>query len=163
MAQSVNPNPRTAKRTLLAWLALAALLLAGCGRGKGDVSGEVTYKGEPLPFGRITFVSEVGRHDTVSAFIIRGKYTIEGCPAGPVKISIESLKPPTKKELEEAKKSPTLGEGDRLSPELLKEITADPPLKYVKIPSKYANPETSGETYTVEKGSQTYNITLKEK
>jgi len=163
MTQNVNPNPRTARRTLLAGLTFAALLLAGCGRGKGDVTGEVTYKGDPLPYGRITFLSEAGRHDTVSGLIIRGKYKIEGCPTGPVKISIESLSPPSKEQLEKAKKQPSLGEGEPMSPEVLKELSADPPLKYVKIPSKYGNPETSGETYTVEKGSQSHNIALKEK
>ncbi|MBI1914706.1 MAG: hypothetical protein HYS12_08210 [Planctomycetes bacterium] len=164
MAQGVNRNPGTAKRRLLAWLAPAALLLAGCSGGKGDITGEVTYKGEPLPYGRISFVSEVGRHDAFHADIIRGKYTIQGCPAGPVKISIESLKPPTKQELEKAKNT-GLGEGggQTISPELLKALTEDPPLKYVKIPPKYAKPETSELTYTVEKGSQTYNIPLKEK
>ena len=161
MAQGVNLNPGATRR-LLASLALALLLLAGCGRGKGDISGEVTYKGDPLPYGRITFVSEVGRHDAFRTFIIRGKYRIEAVPAGPAKISIESLTPPTKKQLEEAKKSAS-GEFAPVSPEMINELSGDPPLKYVKIPSKYSNPETSGEMFTVEKGSQTCSIALKEK
>jgi len=164
MAQSVNPNPRTARRRLLAWLTpVALLLLVGCGGKKGEVTGEVTYKGEPLPFGRITFISEAGRHDAFHGFIIRGKYTVQRCPVGPVKISVVSLNPPTKKQLEEAKKQPGPGGEEPIPPELVKEITADPPLKYVKIPDKYSNPEKSGLMYTVEEGSQTYNIPLKEK
>src|SRR5207248_3169347 len=140
MAQGVNPNPRTTRRRLLAWLAPAALLLlASCSGGKGEVTGEVTYKGDPLPYGRITFVSEVGRHDAFRTFIIRGKYRIEAVPAGPAKISIESLTPPTKKQLEEAKKSAS-GEFAPVSPEMINELSGDPPLKYVKIPSKYSNP-----------------------
>lgn len=163
MKQSGKAGAQTVTGRLRAWLAPAALLLlAGCSGGKGEVTGEVTYKGEPLPFGRITFVSDVGYHQTASSFIIRGKYKIVSIPAGPARIEIESLKPPTKEQIEKAQKESESGSGPSTSPELLKELAEGPPLKYVKIPPKYGNAEKSGETYTVEKGSQTHNITLKD-
>jgi hypothetical protein len=131
------------------------LLCAGCS-GKGDVTGTVTYKGDPLPFGRITFISEGSYHRTVSSMIVRGKYTISDFPAGPVKVSIESYKPPTKEQIEKNKKDPALGVEQPIPPELLE----GPPLKEMKIPPKFADPEKSGQTYTVEKGSQTKDFDL---
>src|SRR4051812_35525324 len=72
-------------------LPLLALLATGCGSGKGTVTGEVTYKGKPIAWGRITFVCQEGKQDTLSAHIIKGQYKIENCPTGPVKISVESF------------------------------------------------------------------------
>ena len=151
---------------LVAWLAPAGLLLlAGCGGGKGDVTGEVTYNGEPLPVGRVTFLSQVGNQEAVAGYVIRGKYTVKGCPAGPVKISVESLRPPEPEQLTAAKESAVpMAQGMKgrvqIPPEL-KELASGPPVKYVPIPPKYANPESSGLTYTVSRGSQTHDIPLK--
>ena len=159
-AQSVHAGAQAVKGSLRAWLApIALLLFAGCSGGKGDVTGEVKVKGTPLSYGRITFVSEGKYHIAVSALIIRGKYTIKDVPSGPAKISIESIKPPTKEQIEKAKKEPGLGGEQSFPPEL----TEGEPLKYMKIPSKYGEPEKSGLTYTVEKGSQTKDFDLAEK
>src|SRR5947209_4541327 len=77
-------------RSVPAVAALSFLLLAGCG-GKGDVSGRITYKGEPIPWGRVTFVCEGGDKPALSSRIRNGSYTVAGCPVGAVKISVESL------------------------------------------------------------------------
>jgi len=160
MAQSVRAGAQAARGQLRAWLVPAALLLlAGCGEGKGDISGVVTVKGDPLPFGKITFTSENKYHKTISAFIIRGKYTIQDFPAGPAKVSIESLRPPTKEQIEKAKKDPPLGVEQPIPPEL----TEGAPLKYVPISGKYADAEKSGLTYTVERGSQPKDFDLSAK
>ena len=164
MAQSVSPDPQaTRRRRLAGLLPLALLLLAGCGRGRGDVEGEVTYKGEPVDYGQITFASEVGRHEVKISYIVRGKYKIEAFPAGPAKISVVSYKPPTKEQLEKTTKDPNLGTEAQIPPELKKAVTEGKPLKHVKIPSRYADAEKSELTYTVEKGDQTKNFDLKEK
>jgi hypothetical protein len=152
----------------VAWLAPAGLLLlAGCGGGKGEVTGQVLYNGEPLSMGRITFVSETGKQEAFSSYVIRGKYTIKGCPAGPVKISVESLEPPTKEQIEAYTKQPP-----RMAPEMhermsqqgpppeMKEIAEGPPLKHMKIPPQYADPDKSGLTYTVTRGSQEHTVEL---
>jgi hypothetical protein len=166
MTQNGNPGAWPVRR-LAAWLAPAGLLLlAGCGGGKGEINGEVTYQGEPVSLGRITFSSEVGKHPVASAYIIRGKYTIKDFPAGPVKIGIESFEPPRKEQLDEARKGPSPAEGMksyRKIPPELEELANGPPLKYVPIPPTYANPDKSGLEYTVESGSQTHDIKLKPK
>src|SRR5262245_32734665 len=152
---------------LVAWLAPAGLLLlAGCGAGKGDITGQVTYKGQPLSVGRITFVGQGGKQEAVSAYIKRGKYTVHKCPAGPVKISIESIEPPdpeklqgTKTRIENMPMARGMKERMKIDPEL-EELASGPPLQHMVIPLKYANPETSGLTYQVKWGAQEHNIDL---
>jgi hypothetical protein len=154
---------------LVVWLIPAgALLLLGCGGGRGEITGEVTYKGEPLPVGRVTFLSQVGKQEVKSATIIRGKYTIRDFPAGPVKISVESFEPPdpeTLKNAKMAKVQPAGGMKEFMKgppPELV-EMADGPPLKFVPIPLTYANPESSDLTYEVKKGPQTFDLPLKPK
>jgi hypothetical protein len=135
---------------------LAAVLLVGCGGGKGDVSGLVTYKGEPLPFGRITFVSQVGNKPSLTARIRTGKYTIAACPAGPVQIAVESLARPLKGR-------PSMGGITKgfVPPE--DEDAVEPSAKQprpVTLPPRYNIPEESGLDYTVTSGQQTHDIPL---
>jgi hypothetical protein len=146
-----------------AWLVPAALLLlAGCGAGRGDVTGEVTYKGQPLSLGRITFIGESGKQEVRSEYIIKGKYTIKGFPAGPAKVTVESLEPPTADQLksnkDRAKMYPLAGE---IPPEL-EELASGSKLPYMPISIKYSNPETSGLSCEVKRGTNTYNIPLTE-
>jgi hypothetical protein len=157
---------RVLARLLIRLVPAAAFLLLGCGRGRGDITGEVSYKGEPISVGRITFLSQVGNQEVKSVHIIRGKYTITGFPVGPAKICVESMEPPDKEILENTKKLNIPAAGGMkehmkgLPPELV-EMAAGPPLKYIPIPLAYANPESSRLTYEVKPGAQTYDIPLK--
>ena len=146
---------RGAVSFLAALLSLAAFGAAGCGGGKGEISGEVTFNGKPIPWGRITFLSQVGNKQAISSSIRNGAYTIKGCPAGPVKISVESFKA--------VAHDPKLGpqgmakgfkrpEGEEPPPEAIG--------KTLPIPPRYGNTDTSGLEYTVRSGSQTHNIPL---
>ncbi len=153
-------------RLLVCLAPAVALLLPGCGKGKGDITGEVSFKGEPISVGRITFLSQVGNQEVKSTHIIRGKYTITGFPVGPAKICIESMEPPDKEILENTKKIniPAAGgmkEHMKGPPPELVEMASGPPLKYVPIPLAYANPDSSHLTYEVKPGAQTYDIPLK--
>jgi hypothetical protein len=66
-------------------IVLAALSLAGCGDGKGSVSGTVTLDGTPVADGAVTFVKEgeavrEGAVIKAGAFVAKmppGKYRIE--------------------------------------------------------------------------------------
>ena len=98
----------------------------------------------------------------MTAWIVRGKYTIKGCPAGPAKIRIESVRPPNRnvsqtppKDKEFLKSFPV-----PQSPPELDELKSGEPVKYMPIPPKYTNPETSELDYTVQTGAQTHNISL---
>jgi hypothetical protein len=139
------------------WLvALLPLALAGCG-GRGEISGQVKFKGQPLAWGRINFVCLTGKQTTHFSMIRLGSYTIKGCPAGPVKISVEAI---------EAR--PISDKAPKMMVERSRSITGgadEPPReaigKFVPIPLKYANPESSGLEYIVQRGPQTHDIDLK--
>src|SRR5437879_12378014 len=105
------------KRLAARLVPFGLLLLAGCGR-VGEIRGQVTFKGEPIPVGRITFMSDVGNKEVVSAYIIRGKYTLPRCPAGLAKIGIESLQPPSDAVLKGTKTLPIRAAGRMKAPEV---------------------------------------------
>ena len=138
-------------------LAALALLAAGCGSGKGTITGEVTYKGKPIAWGRITFVCQEGKQSTHSAHIIKGQYKIENCPIGPVKISVESFvayAPPADNPM--VQRSREAGYVEPPADVVGKD-------KYVDIPKDYGNSDLSGLEYTVTRGDNTHNIDLKPK
>jgi hypothetical protein len=121
---------------LLGCLCLCAgLAVAGCtGGGRGDVSGVVKYKGEPLPGGTILFY---GQPKGVWSAEIKedGSYAVSGVPAGTAKIAVIGMV------------QVNLGAGPV--------GTKTPP-----IPAKYADPERSGLTCTVQGGAQVQPVDL---
>src|SRR5437763_123836 len=54
----------------------------------GEVSGKVTYKGEPISLGKITFISTGGTGDFGTGIINDGSYTLKA-PVGLCKIEIQ--------------------------------------------------------------------------
>ena len=135
-------------RLALPMLALfCLLLLCGCSKpAVGTVSGKVTYKNQPVPSGTVTFF---GQGDRVESAEIQedGSYTITKAPVGTVKIGVITLQPwapPTKSHM----------------PDQVPETSAVKK-PFVKVPDDYRNPETSGLTYVVQPGPQTYNLELK--
>jgi hypothetical protein len=156
---AVCPSLESPRRPHRPWLALLlpfVFALAGCGGGKGTVSGEVTYNGKPIPWGRITFVSQVGNQTVHSTPIIKGKYTIANCPVGLVKISIESI---PAKAVDTSKIPPMMLERSKEAhrPEPPPDVIG----QHLQIPLKYANPDMSGLEHTVEPGEKEHNIALK--
>ncbi|HJZ93669.1 MAG TPA: hypothetical protein VKE40_22530 [Gemmataceae bacterium] len=168
---------RTGRGRLLARLgALVPLLVAlGCSAGTGKVSGQVTYKGKPVPAGRVLFRPADSRQNSVPAELdAEGKYSVV-LPAGEVSVSIDNR---------EWEPQPTFGTvvPPIVPPDLAKKLggkakapeepvdvdptkTADAPQprrsgKYVPIPEKYYELETSGLKFTVTRGDQTKNFEL---
>src|SRR5262249_36968840 len=62
--------------------------LVSGGPSKGDVSGTVTLDGEPLASGMIAFIA--GNHTVATYLTEGGKYTVDGVPAGVVKVTVET-------------------------------------------------------------------------
>ena len=121
-----------------------------------EISGTVRFNGAPLTGGRITF--KAGEGDPGSSAVIdpNGRYKISA-PVGDVNISIDNsmLNPAAHKGKERIQK----GAGPRpggFDPEEVKGA-------YVPIPQKYADPKTSGLTYTVKKGDKEHDIDLTDK
>jgi hypothetical protein len=139
------------------WLGALAVVVslgvAGCGEGKGTVSGKVTYKGVALKGGRVTYTSAKGKSNQAEIGE-DGSYTVEDLPSGPAKITVQTSY------LQQMARAPRykVPEG---APEGYKG-GGDPTAakRYVKIPDSYEDLETSGLTYDVKKGAQTHDIPL---
>jgi hypothetical protein len=150
---------RSLRRARLGLGLVLMLGALGCS-SSGTVSGKVSHKGQTLGGGTIAFFSP-GKSSVVSQISPDGSYTIAKIPTGPVKISVETgsakpaaapkgmAPPPGAANLPpEAANSPVYG-GQKPSGG-----------KYVPIPENYGDPDKSNLTYTVQSGSQTFNIDL---
>ncbi|QJW98139.1 peptidase associated/transthyretin-like domain-containing protein [Frigoriglobus tundricola] len=121
---------------------------AGCtGEPKADVTGQVTYNGKPLAFGSVIMLKASGPGEPAVAEIQPdGTYTFRGIPVGETKIGVVSSDPNIKLDLR--------GDQKQLPPK------ADPKL-WFPIPSKYAQPTSSGLSCNLSAGSNTHGIDLK--
>ena len=102
----------------------------------GQIEGTVRFQGKPLPGGTVSFHPDKGK-PFVAQLQDDGSYTLKDVPVGAMRVTIEteSLKNPAK--------PPKGGK------------------KYVPIPRAYADPKTSGLTYTMLEGRQAFDIELK--
>ncbi|HEY7311133.1 MAG TPA: carboxypeptidase-like regulatory domain-containing protein [Gemmataceae bacterium] len=123
-------------------VSLLVLSGAGCG-GRATVTGQVTYRGNPLPSGSVNFF-DANKNIVGTATIANGSYSIADLPPGSVTISVTtSLVRPADRRHPPPKDMP----GGQLAPSL-------------PIPLKYGNPEQSGLAYEVQSGEQEHKIEL---
>jgi hypothetical protein len=152
------------------------------------VEGKITYKGTPLPSGVISFHDAQGKLFDVG---IRadGSYEIDLDP-GEYKVTVKTseVKMPQMPNMKDMMKNmkgkgfdkgpqfkgppqvkgPPQKKGPGKGPQKKGPGKAGPPKmqyvppKYVPIPERYGNPETSGFTFEAKTGKQTFNIDLKE-
>jgi hypothetical protein len=166
-------------------LVCGVVALVGCSRPTGTISGKVTYKGEPVKIGNISFVSTEGQ-TTVSAILAEdGTYTIPTISVGSCKVCVDtsSFNPKTTSSAKgsygaKGGKDGKEGKSDKVEPKPLDPSTSKIPegyhpsnpmdtpasknkARYTAIPEKYAKPESTDLTYTVVAGSQTFDIELK--
>jgi hypothetical protein len=143
---------------------VAILAVIGCGDSSGlekryPVSGNVTYKGQPVPKGNVFFVpvdSTKGR-SAGGEISEDGSYTLttaeegDGALPGEYKVSVISQDIDMSAVLKEA------GGGAGRQSETFRKAT-----KQAKdlVPKKYGDPETSGLRKTVETRSNTINLEL---
>ena len=130
-------------------LVLLVLLftVAGCGPEMAKVKGRVKFVDKNLTAGTVGFMGKGGQI-AVSQITSDGSYELTA-PVGDVKITVQvpAVLPGT------GPKPPPGVPDTRPTGSAAKPV--------VKIPAKYLSPESSGLTYTVLKGEQTYDITLK--
>jgi len=122
--------------------ALAGLGVAGCtpDSGRYIVSGKVTFQGQPVEEGTVTFEDPAAGQVNSSPLTSGGAYAME-LPAGDFRVSVS---PP----LVETKAGPDTP-GDMV------------PKKVANIPAKYHRQETSGHSAKVESGKTEFNFDLK--
>jgi len=128
---------------------LVTLALAGCTRYEyrlpetgATLEGTVTYGGETVAMAQIDVW---GAKDQSIGFIDTGRYKVDRVPLGEVKIGINT----------EAMRGAAIGQqmaqkkgGGSARP------------KFVSLPSKFWDPETSGVTTTIKRGKNTFDIVL---
>ena len=140
------------------WLSTGCLLLAGCEpyearlpESGATLEGTVTMGGTPVPAAMIILKGkESGATGNVSP---DGKFKIENAPLGEVQIGVNT----------EAAKGQMMGEVMARANQAAKGGAPAPPLPTVRdVPAKFQNPDTSGITTTIQKGSNTYNIVISE-
>ena len=128
--------------------AFAMLFMAGCGSGglpQADVSGKVTFQGEPVPGVLVSFTPErgpgaSGKTDAQGNYTLSTKKTGDGAVVGH---HIVAISQPRQGMILEKGKPPQVA----------------PPPKMV-IPPKYANAQTSGLTAEVKVGDNTLDFKL---
>jgi hypothetical protein len=133
--------------------ALGLMTLSGCGKQTTEVRGTVKVNGETVNSGNIAFIAEDGRTD--SAVIADGSYAILKAPIGKVKITIKSTKPV-------ANANPHAGRMAGAPPEVQAQASgaSSSPKKFVEVPKKYGDENTTDLTYDVKSGKQEYDIDL---
>lgn len=144
-------------------LAVAAAIVVGCGgdTGKpklGRVSGKVTYKGQPVTKGIVSFVpsggpgAETGQAAT-GEIGPDGEYTLttfdkgDGAVLGEHKVLVQSRED-----------DPSLSGGGMPIPDSRGNFNIKPP-KYL-VPQKYETADQTPLRFTVKEGSNSYNIEL---
>lgn len=129
----------------VAGLAVSLVLLAGlgCGGKKATVTGQVSYRGNPLPSGSVNFFDD-SKNIVGTATIANGSYSMANVPPGHVKISVTT---------------PIVPQADRRHPPP-KDMPGGQSAPSVPIPLMYGNPEQSGLAYDVQPGKQEHEIKL---
>ena len=155
---------RARRLAAMLWIVLAV----GCQPPVGIVTGTVSYKGEKVPSGTVSFVSggkvrEGDIHD--------GAYTVTNVPVGEAKIAVVRFDPQQAdpyQALNNVRK--TMIQGHVSDPrELDPQVVTDPwqlaalQEKRLLLPPAYGSPETSGLRCTVTAGTNTLNMQLQEK
>lgn len=75
----------------LATATIALLITAGCSENKVEVSGRVTFDGQPIDHGTIRFASDDGQGPTAGATIKGGRYQTE-VTIGPKTVQIDGYR-----------------------------------------------------------------------
>jgi hypothetical protein len=142
-------------------LCLASACLSGCGKRQATVTGKVTFNGQHLTAGTVAFV---GSGRTGSGTIKSdGTYAVMDAPIGEVTITVQTPPPP------QGGMGGMMGGKTKRPPgvpEMPKEMRppgdeGDKDVRIVPAPEKYNTVEKSPLKYTVQPGSQDYNIELK--
>lgn len=149
------------KARLLLILPLVLLPGLGCGKKNPDraaqVSGSVTYKGNPVTAGTVNFHTSEGV--AISCNITPdGTYLGTQLPIGELTVTIET------ESANKNRKVPAYGAGRAGGgPATSPRPDSAPPVQegaYVKIPDKYGKKASSGLKVTLEPGKQTHNFEL---
>ena len=145
---------------------IAVLCLAGgCGpdyKARGMVKGKVTYNKKSLTTGTVMFYAASNNITSSAAIDTEGNYVMDDAPLGEVKITVTVTALPPGKGMKYGP-GKAAAEGESKDPTGVLEsipIMGKMPATVLRIDEKYSKPDTSGLSFTVEKGEQTHNLEL---
>ena len=143
-------------------------LLEGCGPGHGDVHGQVKYQGKVVSQGSVVMVGG-DRMPIVGRIGSDGTYSLQGVPAGVVRIAVLSPNPAAAST--SSPRSPLSGKGPVSLKSKIGAQTAQNDAsgvmakatraKWFPLPPQYEDPDTSGITTEIHRGDNTFDIELK--
>jgi len=136
---------------------LAVLVMTGCGKGQGLVTGTVTYQDRPLVVGSVVILASDGipRNAHISP---EGSYTLPDVPCGDARLAVHSPDPVQMAEVLEAEKI-KIKKG--LSQSLERKLPDIDRAKWFPIPPGYGDFEKSGLEFSVQEGSNSFDLRLK--
>ena len=79
-------------RAVMSIAAIALVCAGGCGEKATTISGKVTYNGQPVEMGAITFTPTDGKGQILAARILDGVYNIPNAMPGSRKVEIRGTK-----------------------------------------------------------------------
>jgi len=129
------------RSVLVAGWAVCVGWCIGCGSGEppaGGVAGKVTFQGQPLIAGTVTFLNAETGIGASSELDSSGSYRIDSVRAGEYQVTIQPPPGPSPEAMAEGAK-----------------VESSP------IPDKYKDPQASGLTAAVNEGENTANFDLK--
>jgi len=154
------------RRARLAPAATALSLLALCGctgnREKATVKGAVTWGGQPLKMGNVVFVSADNQGGQGSGVIdANGNYTVNDAPVGDDKVYISLPPRPMGPVGGMPAAPPGMAMPADKQPNAAGGMGSTNPQDYPStLPDKYKSAKDTDVTFKVEKGQNTFNITL---
>lgn len=168
--------PFSARGVVAGGLFAAFLLLSGCGKSVGTVSGKVSYKGKTIKGGSVALVNSEGKSVVGSDITEEGTYKFENVAAGDYKVLVDTsrLAPvlmmgagmmggkaaPLPKGAGAPPEGVTIPEGYKGSnPADI--ASASNAKRYTEIPPNYRDAAKTDLTMKVVAGDQTQDITLK--
>lgn len=145
-----------------------AVLVVGCSKPTGDLTGTVQYKGKSVVTGTVTAFDADKK--PYQGAIEQGQYTIKGIPVGSVSLIVVSLNPaagqpgpPAGGPGPAGTPGAPGGGGDRGGGRGAPRGSQQEPIPgWFAIPSKYEKVETSDLKTEIKAGPNTFNIELKD-
>jgi len=149
-----------------------AVFAGGCGpdyKARGTVKGVVTTGSKHLTTGTVVFY---GKDNMTGSATIdsEGKYELGDAPLGDCRVTVTVNNSPfdasVRARMQGKGNGPKLPDGPKPPPGVERPGGGEPPpgakvpKEVVPVDQKYSNVETSGLTFTVKKGEQTYSIEL---
>jgi hypothetical protein len=137
---------------------ILVICVMGCGQRAYEIpdsgatlEGSVTYDGKPVPMALIVVRSETASAD--ARIVEPGKYKVPSVPIGKVKIAVDTdamRGELMSRSMAQAYKGP----GGQSSAEAGKKLS------FIAVPGKFADPDSSGITFEIKKGANTFDIVI---